>query len=368
MALSERGTLACTGGAAAWGYLSIFVVPGLLALSAWIDKPFLTIGAVLVVFPLARTVFGGYSEIAMRPMRESIALALHWLPWLYVLGLAGAIGTLLEHLAHAPLTASDVAGWALSLWATLLFATCVAHELLHRRSLRARRLGHALAGLTGYPLLGYEHNRHHRLAGSTAAAEWPGSSESVWRFAARRLGQLTVETLAPRGLAWAGNPREPAVAGLRIGLSTTVATGLLFGVVAGWGATGIYIAALCLVAFGIQLVTYMQHWGLGDDGFDDARARAWSWEHDCRLQAWVTLNLSFHQAHHREPQLPYYSTALAAGSPRLPAGYVLMMFAALVPALWMRVMRPVLARWRENPSVQASAGRRLVCTNAYGGK
>jgi fatty acid desaturase len=365
MASSETGTPGFSSSAAALGYLTILIVPGLLAIAAWIDKPYLTIGAVLILFPLARTLLGGCGEGAAPPMRERVASALDHLPRLYVVALAGAVACVLEHLAHTSLTAVEAAGWVLSLWATLLFATCVAHELLHRRSRHDRRLGHVLAGLAGYPLLGFEHNRHHRLAGSTSAAEWPGVSENVWRFAGRRLGQIAAETIAPGGIAWAGDVREPAVAGLRIGLATTVATALVFGVAAGWMGAAIYIAVICLVAFGIQLVTYLQHWGLGDDSISDARVRAWSWDHDCRLQAWVTLNLSLHQAHHQEPQRPYYGTALAAGSPRLPAGYVLMMFAAFVPALWMRVMRPVLARWRENPHVQASAGRRLICTNSY---
>jgi alkane 1-monooxygenase len=145
------------------------------------------------------------------------------------------------------------------------------------------------------------------------------------------LRKIGAETLGAQGIAWVGDSRDPTVYGLCTALGATLATLAHFGAMAGWVGAITYVSVIVLVAFSIQLVTYMQHWGLGDDVRDDAHARAWGWEHDCRLQAWVTLNLSLHHAHHLDPHRPYYRTTLAAGSPRLPAGYVLLMFAACLP-------------------------------------
>ena len=65
--------------------------------------------------------------------------------------------------------------------------------------------------------------------------------------------------------------------------------------------------------------------------------------------------------HHLEPRLPYYRLQLAPDSPRLPAGYVMLMFLALVPSIWRRAMEPALTRWFEQPAEPMSAGRRLTC-------
>ena len=74
------------------------------------------------------------------------------------------------------------------------------------------------------------------------------------------------------------------------------------------------------VAFGVQLITYIQHWGLGDDSIPDRIAYGRGWEEDCRFQAWVTLSISLHDQHHRDSRRPYYRLELSPDSPRLTCG------------------------------------------------
>jgi hypothetical protein len=57
------------------------------------------------------------------------------------------------------------------------------------------------------------------------------------------------------------------------------------------------------------------------------------WEEDCRIQAWITMNVSLRDGHHRDSRLPCYRLGMRPDSPRLPAIYVLLMFASLVPPL-----------------------------------
>lgn len=59
--------------------------------------------------------------------------------------------------------------------------------------------------------------------------------------------------------------------------------------------------------------------------------------------------------------MPYYRLDLSPDSPRLPAGYVLLMFASLVTPLWLAMMRPALERWLLEPASPLSAGRRITC-------
>jgi fatty acid desaturase len=351
--------------ASAAGHAAIFIAPTLLGISAVVSEPALTVGAALLLFPLARIVFGGLQPDEPPAWNEPLAAVLERLPLIYTLALVSALATVLARWMNSTPSAVDALQWALSLWITLLFATCVAHELIHRSSGRDRLIGHVLAGLAGYPVLGYEHLRHHRLAGSTAFAEWPRCDESVWRFAARRISRIASETVGTRGLAWHGDFRSPTARGLRVALAATTATWGLFAASAGWTGVAIFGLVIVLVAFAVQLVTYLQHWGLGDDCMPNAREHEWAWEDDCRFQCWVTLNLSLHQAHHEMAGRSYYHVGLAPRSPRLPAGYVLLMFAALVPPLWRRVMNPARTYWLEHPAQPPSSGRRVTCASIY---
>ena len=116
---------------------------------------------------------------------------------------------------------------------------------------------------------------------------------------------------------------------LRLATAITSATAALFALGAGWGGLALYLGVALGVWFGVQLINYIQHWGLGDDHLGRSALHGYGWEDDCRLQAWTTLSLSLHNAHHQRSRLPYYRVSLAPDSPRLPAGYGLLMVLCL---------------------------------------
>lgn len=355
--------LARIGSAA--GYGAMFILPALLAFSAVQDVPLLAFAVAILLFPLARSVFGVCHPGGSPHWDAWLTFILDRLPLVYLVALSAALGALLIRLRAAPPSPSEIIAWALSLWTTLVFGTCVAHVLVHRPSRWDRLMGHILAGFTGYPILGYEHLRHHRLIGNTSAAEWPRRNESVWRFAIRRLSRIGRETLGAEGLAWRGNAASPTVRGQRVALVAALVSVILFGVAAGSAGIAVFVLAALLVAFTMQLITYLQHWGLGDDSFPDARDHEWGWEDDCRFQAWITLGLSLHQAHHDAPGQPYFRLGLSTGAPRLPAGYVILMFASFVPPLWRQVMEPARTYWLNHPMTPLSSGRSVACISIY---
>ena len=176
---------------------------------------------------------------------------------------------------------------------------------------------------------------------------------------------ITSETLSSRGMLLAGSARSPIVRGIRLSSLSTVVALVAFEFAGGWRCVVLYATSCLLVAFSIQLVTYIQHWGLGDDSCVDAKARGYGWESDCRFQAWVTMGLSLHYTHHQQGALPYYRISLASDSPRLPMGYVLLMFVAFVPPLWRRLMLPALSYWKSQPSSPVPGGRKLSCVALY---
>lgn len=342
------------------GYMAIYLMPGLLIAGAYAGKPWLAFGVVVLVFSLCRLVFGALPARAPE-WSEPVATFLDRVPLAYpAIFPASVLGSLwlMEASAASP---ADWLGYGLSLWMTALFGTCVVHQLIHRRDRAQATTGHALAGMCGYPLLGAEHLAHHARPGDADRAEVPRRQESVWEFAVRRLARIAREFLGPGAALWARGHATATMVRLRWAMLALVAMAGAFTALAGWPGALLFGLIAIGVAFGVQIITYIQHWALGDDSLGGAVSYGRGWEDDCQFQAWVTLNISLHYVHHREPRMPYYRLQLTPDSPRLPAGYVMLMFVALVPPVWRRAMEPALARWLEFPGEPVSAGRRLTC-------
>lgn len=348
------------------GYLAVLLMPALLALGVWQQQPYLAFGMVMLVFPLARGIFGAHTGQAPIQWNERVASVLDRLPVIYAFALLVAMILVAWRIDNGAATSpAGALGIGLSLWMTLLFATCPAHELIHRRSVPEVRIGCFVAGLAGYPWLGYEHLRHHARYSDTARAEWPRLSESVWRFAARRIHRIAREVIASGREIWRYGGAVPASTRVGEAAATTIGTWAAFTWAGGWTGFVIYLSVIVGVTVGVQMITYLQHWGLGDDSLADADVRQFAWEDDCLFQAWVTLNISFHQAHHQAIRLPYYRVTLAHDSPRQPAGYVILLVACMFPRLWQRLMLPALTQWKQQPHQAVSPGRRLTCFARY---
>ena len=343
------------------GYLVTLLPPVLLTCGVLTELPYLAIGAVLLVIPLLRVVFG---EMEGPPpdWHESVATALDRLP--IVAGLvhtAAVLAVLIALQSGLLVSTGELIGAGLSLWITLLIATCPAHELIHRRSSTESRAGHWLAGLAGYPPLGFEHLGHHAAGHHATDIEWPAKEDSVWRFAGRRLKAVLTGAWQVASCSSMGG--YPAACRRRLLQATAVSavTALAFGLIGGVSGLLMYLASALGVAFGFQVITYLQHWGLRPVGGASDASPAIAWEDSCRFQAWLTLHVSFHQAHHDAARLPFYRLSLRPGSPRHPAGYVVLMVICLVPPLWTRLMTPVLDRWIANPGASVPRKRRLTC-------
>ena len=346
------------------GYLSILVLPAALVAGVLLQHSYLAFEVVVLIFPLARSVVGPFRRQSPVIWHEVPATLLDRLPVLYAACLAAATLLVIHQIARgAADTLSVGIGISLSLWMVMLFATCPAHDLIHRRRAADARVGWFVAGMSGYPLLVFEHAIHHGRSGDTARAECPRLDESVWQFSGRRIWRI-LRTATSHGV---GHWRP----GCTQAFKATAVTGLMlltFTWAGGWPGFVIYAAVIVGVTFGVQLITYLQHWGLGDDSLHDATVRQYAWEDDCLFQAWVTLNISFHQSHHGAPRLPYYRVGLMPDSPRLPAGYLVLMVVCLFPRLWRRVMLPALTHWKAEPTQPRSPGRRLTCFALYPGQ
>ncbi len=350
------------------GYCSIFLMPALLVASLATGHSCLAIGVAFLVLPLTRLVFGAYRPVHRFAWSESVATFLHALPAVYLIVALGSLVYVASGTSSSSgLPAASLVGIGLSLWITLLLGLCPAHELLHRRSPANRLLGAVLAGAVGYPALALEHAMHHAREGDTQMAEWPLLDESVWRFATRRLRQIGAEfadALRPNKVGSAVGTLQVQA---RVAAASLALVASCFLALGGGRGLLVYVCAAAGCTLGMQIMTYLQHWGLAEPSSTLERPQPLAWENDCRFQAWITLHISFHQEHHRVGSAHFYRIGMSDESPRLPAGYIIMMLLCLVPRLWRRAMWPALAAWQANPLDHRPAGRRLTCFGLYQG-
>lgn len=349
----------------AWlaGYCSVLLLPTLVVVGVSIGHPSLAFAFTVLVLPLGRMLLGGLDNGRPPLWSESVATCLHVLPMVYASVLLCVMAWVVAQLASGTWAWEDLLALGASLWAMLIFSTCVAHELLHRVQQPGGAVGAVVAGLAGYPLLVIEHRQHHSRYGS-APTEWPRIDESSLHFAFCRLSQVVRDTGQAATSGFSGSTIA-SLRGFWIASGTSALLLGLFAVAGGWRGAVLYASVGVGVAIGVQLITYLQHWGLGNDSIEDGEQRQWSWEDDCILQAFMTLHITFHQGHHDAPRRPFYRIGLAPGSPRLPAGYLLLLFLSLVPPLWRMAMMPVLAAWKRSPYATIRGGRRLTCFTLY---
>jgi alkane 1-monooxygenase len=341
------------------GYSLMLFAPALLAASVILQTPWLTFAVLIGGLPFLRPLFGdACGEVPA--WSEQTATLLHRLP---IAGAGAVLAALAFLVARLPVVAhstGDLAWWGGSLWASFVFASCVAHELVHRRDWLSRQIGRVLSGVIAYPLLEHEHRAHHGTSGNVTAAEWPRVDENVWQFSGRRLNRVFRS-------AWDGDVVAAArgghrlAGGLPLALCAFSLTAFAFAVRGGLGGVVLYAGVTVAVLWSMQAVTYVQHWGLGTDNAPNAEEGEYGWEDRCRLQAWLTLSISYHQAHHRASAVPYYRQTPTADAPRMPAGYVVLLVASVIPPLWRAWMIPALERWKASPGSQVGAGRRLFC-------
>ncbi|WP_083440587.1 fatty acid desaturase [Aquincola tertiaricarbonis] len=342
------------------GYILVFSPFTLLLTGQLWNIPWLAFAVIFGVGPLLRSLTGNVPERTVL-WSERTAGLLDRLPIVYAVFATLATVTSIVLLSRDGVPGSLGFWYGASLWTCCFFAVVVAHELIHQSTQR-RRLGQALAAIAGYPLLLHEHLMHHSTSGNVELAEWPRLDESVWRFTMRRTVRVWRSTVEHNALQARRRGRGILLGGAAEALALTSFTAVGFLWAAGLHGLLIYLGVAVALHFGVQAVTYLQHWGLGVDSVADADQGRYAWEDRCQFQGWLMLNLALHHAHHQESRLPYYRVVPYRGSPRLPAGYVLLLLTSFVPPIWRWLLLPALRSWKVDPLRHVEPqGWRLVC-------
>lgn len=351
-------------GAPQWRFAVVLLLPLGLAHTAllfagaappaavWAWLPFLSIHAIV---PLLDAWIGDDGRpadaSAMHPLNR--ALPLVCLPaWSAALVAAAGASSLASGWAWWGLAASAGAAGG-------IVAINVGHELIHRASRVERTVGGLLLASVAYGAFKVEHVRGHHLRvatpddGATARR-----GESLWTFMPRSVA-------ATLGHAWRLEAERVAVRvpgrGPRASLErlarnecagwllASAAFGLAIGAAFGSGAVAFWAVASAIAIAELEVVNYIEHYGLQRRRRDDGRwepvdARH-SWNADTAVVNAFLLNLQRHAHHHAHGGAPYVALASVPDAPRLPAGYGAMVLLALVPPAWRAVMDRLLDAW-----------------------
>ncbi len=238
-------------------------------------------------------------------------------------------------------------------------AIVVAHEFIHRRSWWQQKLGRLLMCTAMYEHFYTEHLRGHHLRVSTSAdpatARYgerflrfylrtvPAQFVSAWKIEARRLGCDGARPWDPRFL------RSRIVHGLVAEWSIALAILAVCGV----GAFGIFLLQALFASRALEVVNYLEHWGLARS--DRRVSTVDSWDTDSWVTYYSLTGLSRHSDHHAFPARPYQELQLHEEAPRLPHGYLSLFPLILVRnARFQQLMTAELERRRLGPFAPGS--------------
>lgn len=219
------------------------------------------------------------------------------------------------------------------------------HELGHKKEALDRWLCKIALAPTLYGHFYVEHNRgHHKRV---ATPEDPASSrlgEGFWSFLPRTVWgslrsawELEKERLNRQGKSvW--NVRND-------NLQTWALSVVFYGVLLawlGWGALAFLLLQSMYAASMLEVVNYIEHYGLmRQKGVNGRYVRCepeHSWNSNHIVGNIILYHLQRHSDHHAHPSRRYQALRHFAQAPQLPSGYAGMVTAAYFPPLWFALM------------------------------
>jgi len=213
------------------------------------------------------------------------------------------------------------------------FATCAAHELLHRPGAWDQWVARTIMAICCYGHFVVEHLHHHASAGCVEAGTVPRPGESMYAFIVRNAtfsfgnAYSVAEAMrSRRGLSWTGNRvvRQHALTALAFALS-----------VVAFGITGaILFTAQALIAIAtVEMVQYFEHYGLLRGEGEPLQAKH-AWNSNGWVTNAITLNIRRHSDRHLHAGIPYQALVLVRDAPTMPFGYFGLTWLALLPSFW----------------------------------
>jgi alkane 1-monooxygenase len=112
----------------------------------------------------------------------------------------------------------------------------------------------------------------------------------------------------------------------------------------GLRAAGFFIACALFGKALLEIVNYMEHYGLVRNPQHPVQPRH-SWNTNRRLSTWTMFNLTRHSHHHAAGEVAYQDLRPYPDAPMMLSGYLTTIVIALVPPLWHHLMTPRVLAW-----------------------
>jgi len=222
-----------------------------------------------------------------------------------------------------------------------------AHELGHKKERSERRLARVVLAQSAYGHFYVEHNRGHHAR--VATPEDPASArlgETFWEFLPRSvIGSLRS--------AWGLEANRLRNQDRRVfshhndvltAWSMTVVLALAMIAAFGIGVLPYLVIQAVLGFCLLEIVNYVEHYGLLRQRTDNGRYERCrpehSWNSNHVASNVLLYHLERHSDHHAHPTRRYQMLRHFDDSPQLPTGYAGMIALAAVPPVWRRVMDP----------------------------
>ncbi len=264
------------------------------------------------------------------------------------------------------LSTFDDIGLMLTVGVVSGIAINTAHELGHKRASMERWLSKVALAQSAYGHFFIEHNRGHHVR--VATPEDPASArlgESFYAFLPRTVAgslssawELERTRLARMGHSpWTARNDILGAWAMTVVLFAVLTA--IFGVVVLPYLIGQAVLGFCL----LEVVNYLEHYGLRrqrrEDGRYERTRPEHSWNSNSVASNVLLYHLQRHSDHHANPIRRYQALRHVEDAPQLPTGYAGMIVLAAFPPLWRRVMdRRLLAHYEGDVSLANIAPRK----------
>jgi len=110
----------------------------------------------------------------------------------------------------------------------------------------------------------------------------------------------------------------------------------------------LFIAAGLVGKALLEIVNYMEHYGMVRNPDTTPVQPRHSWNTNKRFSSWTMFNLTRHSHHHAHGDVPYQELRPYPEAPTMINGYLTTIVVALIPPLWHKLMTPKVLEWDAN--------------------